>query len=245
MTAAGLPWAGVASIGSVLGRLKSEFPDVSISKIRFLESEGLVTPHRTPSGYRQFTAADVERLRYVLAAQRDHYLPLKVIKEHLDTIDRGMEPATPSPRLPRALVSASLAGGSPSARDFTPSVDVRMTRAELLAESGLSAADLTELEQYGLLAAGTGGYFDTDAALVATTVAELLGAGLEPRHLRPFRTAAERESALVAQLVSAQARQRDPDARERAGAAAAGIAATVLRLHALLVKSGLRRELGI
>ncbi len=133
MTAAGLPWSGVASIGSVLGRLKSEFPDVSISKIRFLESEGLVTPHRTPSGYRQFSAADVERLRYVLAAQRDHYLPLKVIKEHLDAIDRGLEPATPSPRLPRALVSTE----GPSARDFAPAAAVRMTRVELLAESGL------------------------------------------------------------------------------------------------------------
>jgi DNA-binding transcriptional MerR regulator len=242
MTAAGQPWSGVASIGSVLGRLKSEFPDVSISKIRFLESEGLVTPHRTPSGYRQFTAADVERLRYVLAAQRDHYLPLKVIKEHLDAIDRGMEPATPSPRLPRALVSAA-AAVAPG--DFAPTTAIRMTRAELLAESGLEPADLTELEQYGLLSAGTGGYFDADSALIATTVAELLGAGLEPRHLRPFRTAAERESALVAQLVSAQARQKDPDARERAGAAAAGVAATVLRLHALLVKAGLRRELGI
>src|ERR1700710_2633613 len=95
MTAAGLPWSGVASIGSVLGRLKSEFPDVSISKIRFLESEGLITPHRTPSGYRQFSAGDVDRLRYVLAAQRDHYLPLKVIKEHLDAIDRGQDPAQP------------------------------------------------------------------------------------------------------------------------------------------------------
>ncbi len=241
MTAAGLPWTGVASIGSVLGRLKSEFPDVSISKIRFLESEGLVTPHRTPSGYRQFSAVDVERLRYVLAAQRDHYLPLKVIKEHLDAIDRGLEPATPSPRLPRALVSTQ----GPSIRDFAPAAQIRMTRSELLAESGLEAADLTELEQFGLLSAGTGGYFDADSALIATTVAELLAAGLEPRHLRQFRTAAERESALVAQLVSAQARQKDPDARERAGAAAAGVAATVLRLHALLVKAGLRHELGI
>jgi DNA-binding transcriptional MerR regulator len=242
MTAAGQPWTGVASIGSVLGRLKPEFPDVSISKIRFLESEGLVTPHRTPSGYRQYTAADVDRLRYVLAAQRDHYLPLKVIKDHLDAIDRGMEPATPSPRLPRALLAAvsTVVPG-----DFISTAEVRMTRSELLAECGLEPADLTELEQYGLLSAGTGGYFDADSALIATTVAELLGAGLEPRHLRPFRTAAERESALVAQLVSAQARQRDPDARERAGAAAAGVAATVLRLHALLVKAGLRRELGI
>lgn len=241
MTAAGLPWTGVASIGSVLNRLKSEFPDVSISKIRYLESEGLITPHRTPSGYRQFSAVDVERLRYALAAQRDHYLPLKVIKEHLDAIDRGMEPATPSPRLPRSLVSAEALNG----RELTPVPHVRMTRSELLAESGLQAGQLAELEQFGLIAAGTGGYFDAESAVIATTVAELLAAGLEPRHLRPFRTAAERESTLIAQLVSAQARQKDPDARERAGAAAAGIAATVLRLHSLLVKAGLRRELGL
>jgi hypothetical protein len=143
--------------------------------------------------------------------------------------------------MPRSLVSAE----GPTAQDFAPAVEIRMTRRELLAESGLEPVDLTELEQYGLLASGPGGYFDADAALIATTVAELLGAGLEPRHLRPFRTAAEREAALVAQLVSAQARQRDPDARERAGAAAAGVAATVLRLHALLVKAGLRRELGM
>jgi DNA-binding transcriptional MerR regulator len=245
MTAAGLPWTGVASIGSVLGRLKSEFPDVSISKIRYLESEGLVTPHRTPSGYRQFSAVDVERLRYALAAQRDHYLPLKVIKEHLDAIDRGMEPATPSPRLPRALVSADTAQQAVNGRELTPVRQVRMTRVELLAESGLQSGQLTELEQFGLIAAGTGGYYDAESAIIATTVAELLAAGLEPRHLRPFRTAAERESALIAQLVSAQARQKDPDARERAGAAAAGVAATVVRLHSLLVKAGLRRELGL
>ena len=243
MTAADLPepeMGEMASIGAVLARLKSEFPDVSISKIRFLESEGLVTPHRTPSGYRQFSRADVDRLRYVLTAQRDHYLPLKVIKEQLDAIDRGLEPATPSPRLPRSL---ALADTTPTA-DFVLRADVRMTRAELLAQSCLSNTDLRELEQFGILAAGTGGYFDADAVQLAITVAELLAAGLEPRHLRPFRTAAERESALIAQLVSAQARQRDPDARERAGTEAAQLAGVVLRLHALLVKAGLRRELG-
>nr|WP_229674603.1 MerR family transcriptional regulator [Nakamurella endophytica] len=228
------------SIGSVLARLKPEFPDISISKIRYLESEGLITPHRTPSGYRQFSSTDVDRLRYVLAAQRDHYLPLRVIKDQLDAIDRGLEPATPSPRLPRALAVA----GGPAPADLAPAAEVRMTRAELRSESGLTDADLTELEQYGLLAPRSGGWYDADAAVLATTVAELLAAGLEPRHLRPFRTAAERESALVAQLVSAQARQRDPDARERAGAEATELAAVVLRLHALLVKAALRRELG-
>ena len=100
MTAAGLGSGSALSIGAVLAHLKPDFPDVSISKIRFLESEGLVTPERTPSGYRQFKASDVARLRYVLTAQRDHYLPLKVIKEQLDAIERGLEPATPTQNPP-------------------------------------------------------------------------------------------------------------------------------------------------
>ena len=228
------------SIGAVLSRLQSEFPEVSISKIRFLESEGLVTPHRTPSGYRQFSASDVERLRYVLGAQRDQYLPLRVIKDQLDAIDRGLEPGTPEARLPRSL---SIADG-PSPRDFAASSQVRMTRSELLAQSGLTATSLAELEQFGLISAGPGGYFDADSVHVAGTAAELLAVGLEPRHLRSFRTAADREATLITQLVSAQAHQRDPDARERAGAEAAQLASTILRLHSQLVKAGLRRDLG-
>jgi len=228
------------SIGAVEARLKPEFPEVTISKIRFLESEGLVTPHRTPSGYRQFSPADVGRLRYVLAAQRDQYLPLKVIKDHLDAIDRGLEPARPQARMPAALHAAE----APAPREFASGAEIRMTRAELLVHSGLSATSLAELEQFGLLTAGPGGYFDADAAHVASTSAELLAVGLEPRHLRSFRTAADREATLITQLVSAQARQRDPDARERAGAEAAQLAATVLRLHSQLVKAGLRRDLG-
>ncbi|HEY5114491.1 MAG TPA: MerR family transcriptional regulator [Nakamurella sp.] len=228
------------SIGAVLTRLKPEFPDLAMSKIRFLESEGLVTPHRTPSGYRQFSAADVERLRYVLAAQRDHYLPLRVIKDQLDAIDRGLEPGTPEARLPRSLQVAD----GPSPRDFAGTPQVRMTRAELLAQSGLTATSLAELEQFGLIGAGPGGYFDADSVLVAGTAADLLAVGLEPRHLRSFRTSADREATLITQLVSAQAHQRDPDARERAVAEAAQLAATILRLHTQLVKAGLRRDLG-
>ncbi len=240
MTAGGTPAGQSLSIGAVLARLKPDFPDVSISKIRFLETEGLVEPERTPAGYRQFSGADVERLRYVLAAQRDHYLPLRIIKDQLDAIERGLEPATPAPRLPRSLISAD----GPRPEDFTPAAAVRMSRVELLADAGLSGEQLRELEGFGLITPGAGGWYDADSALVARTVAQLLEAGLEPRHLRPFRTAAERESALVAQLVSAQARQKDPDARERADATAANLAAVLLRLHSLLVRSGLRRELG-
>jgi DNA-binding transcriptional MerR regulator len=240
MTAAGMPAGPSLSIGAVLARLKPDFPDVSISKIRFLETEGLVEPERTPAGYRQFSMGDVERLRYVLAAQRDHYLPLRVIKEQLDAIGRGLEPATPAPRLPRSLVSTD----GPRPEDFVSTGDVRMTRVELLSDSSLSTEALRELESFGLIAPGPGGWYDADSALIARTAAELLQAGLEPRHLRPFRTAAERESALVSQMVSAQARQKDPDARERAGAAASNLAAVLLRLHSLLVRAGLRRELG-
>ena len=228
------------SIGAVLNRLKLEFPDLAISKIRFLESEGLVTPHRTPSGYRQFSLADVARLRFVLAAQRDQYLPLKVIKDQLDAIDRGLEPASPEARLPRSLTVAP----GPSPREFAASTQVRMNRAELLAQSGLTATSLAELEQFGLVSAGPGGYFDADSVLVAGTAAELLAVGLEPRHLRSFRTAADREATLITQLVSAQVHQRDPDARERAVAEAAQLATTILQLHTQLVKAGLRRDLG-
>lgn len=239
-TVADMPGDPCFSIGAVLTRLKPEFPDLAISKIRFLESEGLVTPHRTPSGYRQFSAADVERLRYVLAAQRDQYLPLKVIKDQLEAIDRGLEPGMPQARLPRSVVAAD----GPSPRDFAVTTQIRMTRSELLAQSGLTATSLAELEQFGLLAAGPGGYFDADTVLAAGTAAQLLAVGLEPRHLRSFRTAADREATLITQLVSAQAHQRDPDARERAAAEAAQLASTVLRLHAQLVKAGLRRDLG-
>jgi DNA-binding transcriptional MerR regulator len=241
MTAAGASAepAGL-SIGAVLNRLRPEFPDLSISKIRFLESEDLVTPRRTSSGYRQFSRQDLERLRYVLSAQRDHYLPLRVIKEQLEAIDRGLEPATPAPRLPRSLVAAT----GPEPRDFAASTEVRMTRDEVLAEADLASEQLAELESFGLVSVGSDGYFDADAALAARTLGELLALGLEARHLRPFRTAADREATMIAQLVSAQARQRDRHARERAEETAASHAATVLRLHALLVKAALRRELG-
>src|SRR3954466_11298058 len=121
------------SIGDVLAQLRPDFPDVTISKIRFLESEGLVEPDRTASGYRKFSRDDLSRLRYVLSAQRDHYLPLRVIREHLDALDRGLEPpALPGagPQVPRALVAAE---GLPDADAFIADTsDVRLARAELL-----------------------------------------------------------------------------------------------------------------
>jgi DNA-binding transcriptional MerR regulator len=229
------------SIGAVLTQLRPDFPDVTISKIRFLESEGLVRPARTESGYRQFTSADVERLRFVLSAQRDHYLPLKVIKEQLDAADRGLRPATPRPRLPRALVAVD---GLPTPADFDGPTDVRLTREELLAEVGIDNGLLAELEQYGLVRPAASGFYDPDAVLVATTVRTLTDFGIEPRHLRAFRASADREVGLLAQIVAPLHRQRDPAARARAEEVSRELAALSVTLHTLLVKAGLRAAAG-
>ena len=229
------------SIGEVLTQLRPDFPDVTISKIRFLESEGLVQPERTPSGYRKFTRDDVGRLRYVLAAQRDQYLPLRVIKAHLEALDRGLEPpasAASGPRVPSGLTSVDgLPGPETFGRDAG---DVQLSRAEILAEAGIDEAELAALEAYGLLAARSGGWFDADALMVAKTVAELGRFGIEPRHLRAFRSAADREVGLVEQVVTPLVRQRGPEAKGRAEETAKEIAALSVRLHATLVKAGLR-----
>ncbi|RBM22605.1 MerR family transcriptional regulator [Prauserella sp. PE36] len=238
------------SIGVVLAQLRKDFPDVTISKIRFLESEGLVQPGRTPSGYRQFTPADVERLRFVLAAQRDHYLPLKVIKEQLDAADRGAEPAAPSPRLPRKLVplgSPESNGGSaqlPGADDFATDREVRLTREELLAEAGIDSGMLQELQQYGLIRPGAAGFYDTDAVQIARTVKTMTEFGIEPRHLRAFRASADREVGLLEQIVAPVYRHHDADAKARADELVRELAALSVALHTLLVKAGIRGVTG-
>lgn len=248
MTAAGRPQRNGLSIGAVLTQLRPEFPDVTISKIRFLESEGLVQPARTASGYRQFTGADVERLRFVLLAQRDHYLPLKVIKDQLDAADRGLEPSMPSPKLPRKLVSVHGVEGNgsavPTAADFADGAEIRLTEEELLAEAGIDKAMLTELEQYGLIRPGAAGFYDPDAVLVAKTVRAMTDFGIEPRHLRAFRASADREVGLLEQIVTPVSRHRDAEARGRADEMVRELAALSVRLHTLLVKAGIRAVTG-
>lgn len=230
------------SIGQVLDSLREEFPDVTISKIRFLEAEGLVEPDRAPSGYRRFTPHDVERLRYVLAAQRDHYLPLKVIREHLDAIDRGLRPAVPlgRPGVPREVGGAHAVDVDDLRRDGH---DVTVTRAELLEATGADERLLAALEDHGLVQPTRGPHYDADALAVARVCVELAAFGLEPRHLRPFRTAADREIDLVEQVVGPMLRRRDDDAASRAEDAAREIAALALRLHTALVRGGVRRVL--
>ncbi len=239
--AGGVPARAFMSIGEVLGQLRPEFADITISKIRFLEAEGLVEPERTASGYRKFSREDLSRLRYVLAAQRDHYLPLRVIKDHLDAIDRGLEPPPQGgagPRVPRALVAAE---GLPGPDAFLPEVsEIRLSRRELLDAAGLTPEQLDQLEQYGLLGPRQGGsHYDGDALVVAKTVAEMARFGIEARHLRPFKAAAEREIGLVEQVVTPLVRQRGPEARARADEVSRELAALSVKLHATLVRAGL------
>lgn len=245
MTAAGRPQRSGLSIGAVLAQLRQDFPDVTISKIRFLESEGLVTPARTASGYRQFTPADVERLRFVLSAQRDHYLPLKVIKEQLDAADRGLDATPSTPRLPRKLVALAKDGfGAPDAQDFATDREIRLTQEELLAEAGVDTSMLAELEQYGLVRPGAAGFYDPDAVVVAKTVKSMTAYGIEPRHLRAFRASADREVGLLEQIVMPVSRHRDDDAKARAAEVVRELAALSVTLHTLLVKAGIRGVTG-
>jgi DNA-binding transcriptional MerR regulator len=227
------------SIGAVLGQLRPDFPDVTISKIRFLESEGLIQPARTPSGYRQFTAADVARLRFVLAAQRDHYLPLKVIKEQLDAADRGEGDA-----LPRPPLSTVPDEGLPGAEEFADSPVRRLTLEEMLEQAELDLPALRELEQYGLVRPGAAGFYDTESVSVAKLVRAMAEYGIEPRHLRAFRASADREVGLLEQVVAPLYRQPGDDARGRADEAMRALAALSVGLHTLLVKAGLRRVSG-
>jgi DNA-binding transcriptional MerR regulator len=230
------------NIGQVLDELRKDFPTVTIPKIRFLEDKGLIKPERTPAGYRKFSTEDVERLRYVLRMQRDHYLPLKVIGEHLEAIDRGLEPPPIEPVVPTVPKVALAADGLPSAESFSRRDNLRLSRKELVKIAEISEDLLDQLEQFALISprAGTG-HYDTDALVIARTARELADFGLEPRHLRAFKTAADREVGLVEQVVAPLRGGRDTAAQARAEEAMSEIAALSVRLHATLVKSGLRR----
>jgi DNA-binding transcriptional MerR regulator len=198
---------GSVSIGQVLDELSAEFPDISPSKIRFLEAEGLIAPLRSSSGYRRFSAADIKRLRFILTAQRDEYLPLRVIKERLDALD-GTASAVPA---------------------------VAMTRSELLTAAGAAEELLTELEDYGLIRRARS--YGSQALTVLRSAALLGEHGIQPRHLRAVKAAADREAALVEQAVAPLVRQKG--SREPALRAAHDLAEHVARLHATLVEDGL------
>jgi DNA-binding transcriptional MerR regulator len=260
------------SIGEVLAQLRPEFPDITISKLRFLESEGLVEPYRAPSGYRKYTPQHVERLRFVLAAQRDRYLPLRVIREQLAAGERGervlglapvpapapdpdavavepvrAEPARVEPvrELARVEPVRELARVEPVRPPVRGEIgDQRLTRTQLCERSGLDEAGLVDLEQYGLLPAPTAGFYGGEALVVARIAARLAEYGLEARHLRPYRTTADREVGLLAQLVPTLSHQGGRDGRQQALEVVHELAALCAQLHGALVRHGLRQTLG-
>lgn len=226
-TARALPTGSAAllSIGQVLSRLTTEFPDVTPSKLRFLEEQGLVSPARTESGYRKFSSADVERLRMILALQRDHYLPLKVIRGYLDDIDAGREPVLPA------------GVGGPAASLLSPAT--RLTRQGLAQESGASAALVQEAIAAGLVRGGD--VFGDEAVTTLRALVDLGRSGIEPRHLRPLRVAVEREMSLIESVVASSARRGEASGSASAAEAAIGLASQLGTIRGAMVRSALSR----
>ena len=224
------------SIGAVLDLLRGDFPDVTISKIRFLEAEGLVTPERTASGYRRFTAYDCARLRFILTAQRDQYLPLKVIKAQLDAQPNGELPQSGSAYgVPRLVPVTGEDDGVSVAQS-----QVRLRREDLLARSGIDEALLNELVRGGIINPGTAGFFDEHSVVIAQCAKALEEYGVEPRHLRAFRSAADRQSDLIAQIAGPVVKAGKAGARDRADDLAREVAALAITLHTSLIKSAVR-----
>lgn len=220
---------GTVSIGEVLSVLKREFPDVTISKIRFLESEGLVTPARTSSGYRRFADDDIRRLREILTLQRDQYLPLKVIREQLEK--------------PSSQAAASGAGLRPE--DFRPGAGrLRLTRTELAETTELDESYVAELEELGLVWVSPAGHYDEDAVAICLVAARLSGFGIEGRHLRTFRVVADRETGLIEQMITpfTKTSGRERDSRARAQEAVQEIASLFVQLHGALLRAELIRS---
>lgn len=236
------------SIGQVMTLLRAEFSDISISKIRFLETEGLVSPERAASGYRKYSETDIERLRYILRVQKSHYLPLKVIREHLEMIDRGMAPPqlesprpvapsgpedlTRTPAPPGAEPSPG-ARQAPEARGARPNQrPLRMSRAELLEASGLSEPALIELEKAHIVAPRRGtSYYGRDAVTIAIAARRLAQYGIDARHLRQIKSYASREYGIIEQAVAPYQR--------RAGAqknVAADVTQLMIHVHAAMMR---------
>lgn len=242
MSAPDSPALAGMSIGAVLELLRPDFPDVTISKIRFLEAEGLVTPQRAASGYRRFTAYDCARLRFILTAQRDHYLPLKVIRAQLDAQPDGELPPFGSPYgIPR-LVPVSGDGTASRGSDAAAvsPTRIRLSREDLLHRSGVDDDLLTALLKAGVIKTGPGGFFDEHTVVILQCARTLADYGVEPRHLRAFRSAADRQSDLIAQIAGPLVKADKAGARDRADDLAREVAALAITLHTSLIKSAVR-----
>jgi DNA-binding transcriptional MerR regulator len=256
------PGAAHLSIGEVLGLLLEEFPDVTISKIRFLESQGLIEPERTPSGYRKFFDDDVELLRVILREQREKFLPLRVIKDRIDsgqidprdpTPPRGIEErptaaqvakhpaAGPQPApAPRPTPAADRGDVAPPAARLLPGVLVN--RDELCAMASVTKDQLAQLEDYGVVPKrnGVGELYGEDAVEIAAAAGGFLRAGVDARHLRAWRTSVEREAGLYEQLILPTLRQRNPQARGQAATHLAELDVLGAKLRAAMMRAALR-----
>ena len=256
------------SIGDVLKSLREEFPDVTVSKIRFLEAEGLIEPERTTSGYRKFYQQDLARLRYILRLQRDNFMPLKIIRRKLEQFEADGLEASPAvvreaparPGVPgTAIPAATAAGAGPvvevvpappsySAEDDleTPVGGLHLSFEELVAASGMAAEALRELEEYGLVNAHPlegSTFYDEDDLMIAKIARDFAKFGIEPRHMRMYHNFAEREAGLFEQAVVPNHRGSTNDSRRRAVQSLSELAKLSRRLKALLLRSSLRQHL--
>ena len=231
-----MPTRNYQSIGEVLVSVKAEFPDITISKIRFLEAEDLIEPERTPSGYRKFYEQDVERLKHILRMQRDEYLPLKVIKERLLKEGKGEEEATEEAAGDREL-EEELA---------EPPTGLQMSIEEMSAATGVDKEQIRELETFGLVCSHgpeSAKYYDGDDYVVLAIVRDLFRFGVEPRHLTMYKHFAEREASFFETIVTPQLRQRNPDARRTATNSLTDLARASRKLKQTLLRHNLRQYL--
>jgi DNA-binding transcriptional MerR regulator len=230
------------SIGEVLVAVKTEFPDITISKIRFLESEGLITPERTPSGYRKFYVDDVDRLKSILRMQRDEYLPLKVIKERLvqsDAVDEGADVELEG-------ASAEGEGASVSEELAEAPTGLQMSLEEMSAATGVDRERIKELESFGIVCTHGpegGRYYDGEDYIVLSIVKDFLRHGIEPRHLTMYKHFADRESSFFEALVAPTLRQRNPDARRAATQTLTDLSVTSRKFKQALLRNALGEHL--
>ena len=236
------------SIGEVLVSVKTEFPDITISKIRFLEAEGLIEPERTPSGYRKFYVDDVERLRSILRMQRDEYLPLKVIKERLlqqDVEEAVGEPEEGSPEAEEAEAKAAKKATAAEEIAEAPT-GLQMSIEEMSAATGVDRDRIKELESFGIVCAhGPDGarYYDGDDYIILSIVKDFFRYGIEPRHLTMYKHFTDREASFFEALVAPTLRQKNPDARRAAADTLADLSATSRKFKQALLRTTLRDHL--
>jgi DNA-binding transcriptional MerR regulator len=231
-----MPTRNYQSIGEVLVAVKTEFPDITISKIRFLESEGLIEPERTPSGYRKFYDEDVERLRSILRMQRDEYLPLKVIKDRLLQQEGGPDDA---------VLETEEAGEQAEELAEAPT-GLQMSIEEMSAATGVDRERIRELESFGLVCSHgpeSARYYDGDDYIVLSIVKDFFRYGVEPRHLTMYKHFEEREATFFESIVMPQLRQRNPDARRLATVALGDLAKASRKLKAAMLRTNLRQYL--